>query len=272
VTDAARARIHVRNLVKEYRIGGRRGTVLRAVDDISFDIPAGKCLGLVGESGSGKTTTAMICAGLVPATSGTVEIFGTELTGEIDRAGLRKLRRHIQVVFQDPHSSLDPRMSVEQIIAEPLLVHRVGTRDERRQTVADMLQLVGLTSAIASSYPHQLSGGQAQRVSIARALALRPEILILDEPVASLDLSIQAQILNLLGELRETLGLTYLFIGHDLAAVAYVSDEMAVMEFGKIVEMGPVDEVHGRPKDSYTQKLISAVLDPVDDLGAFNTR
>jgi ABC-type oligopeptide transport system ATPase subunit len=272
VSQTPPPRIRVTDLVKEYMIGGRKGTVLRAVNEVSFEIPEGRCLGLVGESGSGKTTTAMICAGLTSATSGTVEVFGTDLTAGIGRAEFRKLRRHIQVVFQDPHSSLDPRMSVQQIITEPLLVHGVGTPPERRQTVADMLNLVGLTPGMATRYPHQLSGGQAQRVSIARALALRPEVLILDEPVASLDLSIQAQILNLLGELRASLGLTYLFIGHDLAAVSYVSDEIAVMELGRIVEKGPVDEVYGNPQDAYTRKLVSAVLDPVDDLGAFNSR
>lgn len=261
-------RVKVTNLVKEYQVGDKRGPKLRAVDDVTFGIARGRCLGLVGESGSGKTTTAMICAGLIEATSGTVEVLGTNLT-DIKRQDLRRLRRHIQVVFQDPHSSLDPRMSIRDVIAEPLLVHGVGTQDERYQTVSEMLDLVGLTPGVARRYPHQLSGGQAQRVSIARALALRPQILILDEPVASLDLSIQAQILNLLGELRETLGLSYLFIGHDLAAVAYVSDEVAVMESGRIVEMGSVEEVYGNPQDPYTKKLVAAVLDPIDDIGVF---
>ena len=268
MSDQQEIRVKVTNLVKEYQLGGKHDPKLRAVDNVSFEIPRGRCLGLVGESGSGKTTTAMICAGLTDATSGTVEVYGTSLT-DITRAELRRLRRHIQVVFQDPHSSLDPRMSIQEVVAEPLLVHGVGTPDERKNTVAQMLELVGLTPGVAKRYPHQLSGGQAQRVSIARALALRPEVLILDEPVASLDLSIQAQILNLLGELRETLGLTYLFIGHDLAAVAYVSDEVAVMESGRIVEMGPVEQVYGNPQDPYTKKLVAAVLDPIDDIGVF---
>lgn len=258
------------DLVKEYRLGDKHGPILRAVDEVSFEIGKGRCLGLVGESGSGKTTTAMICAGLTDATSGSVEIYGTSLTN-VSKGDLRRLRRHVQVVFQDPHSSLDPRMSVRQIVDEPLLVHEVGSRDERGQTVAEMLELVGLTPGVANRYPHQLSGGQAQRVSIARALALRPAVLILDEPVASLDLSIQAQILNLLEELRQSMSLTYLFIGHDLAAVAYVSDEIAVMESGRIVEIGTVEEVYGNPQDPYTKKLVAAVLDPIEDLGAFKS-
>ncbi len=272
MTAPAHPRIRVRDLVKEYQIGGDRSATMRAVDAISFEIAPGECLGLVGESGSGKTTTAMICAGLTLATSGTVEVLGTDITADIKRSDMRKLRKHIQVVFQDPHSSLDPRMSVKQIILEPLQVHKVGDAAEREATMSEMLRLVGLNPGLAARYPHQLSGGQAQRVSIARALALNPDILILDEPVASLDLSIQAQILNLLNDLRERLGLTYLFIGHDLAAVSYVSNTIAVMETGRIVEMGPVAKIYEDPEDPYTQKLVSAVLDPFDDLGAFNTR
>lgn len=264
--------IRVRSLVKEYSVGDRKGPVFRAVDDVSFDVPEGTCLGLVGESGSGKTTTAMICAGLTRATSGTVEVFGKDLGAIEDREELRRLRRHVQVVFQDPHSSLDPRMSVREIVSEPLLVHRVGSKQERIRTVDEMLELVGLPAAMARRYPHQLSGGQAQRVSIARALALRPNVLILDEPVASLDLSIQAQILNLLSDLRHSLGLTYLFIGHDLAAVAYVSDTIAVMQTGRIVEIGPVADVYASPENDYTRKLVAAVLDPVEDIGVFNVR
>ena len=270
MNETGTAQVRVRNLVKEYQIGGTRGTTMRAVNDISFDIPTGSCLGLVGESGSGKTTTAMICAGLTSATSGSVEVLGTDISGSIKRSEMRKLRRRIQVVFQDPHSSLDPRMSVKQIIMEPLQVHKAGDSKERQETVEAMLRLVGLSPNMATRYPHQLSGGQAQRVSIARALALHPDVIILDEPVASLDLSIQAQILNLLNELRERLDLTYLFIGHDLAAVSYVSNAIAVMEAGDIVEMGPVETIYENPQDPYTQKLVSAVLDPFHHLGAFN--
>ena len=261
----------VEHLVKEYPIGkGRRREIFRAVDDVSFSIPAGGTLGVVGESGSGKSTTAMIVAGLTRRTSGAVRIDGTDV-GDLDRAGLRALRKDVQVVFQDPHSSLDPRMSVAQAIAEPLHVHRVGGRGQRRDRVAELLELVGLHADYADRHPHQLSGGQAQRVSIARALALEPRLLILDEPVSALDLSIQAQVLNLLRRLQRDLGLSYLFIGHDLAAVAYVSDLVAVMHRGRIVEQGAVAAVYENPREDYTRMLLDAILTPEDHLGALNS-
>jgi len=260
----------VENLVKEYMIGhGRQKKAFLAVDEVSFEIPVGSTLGVVGESGSGKSTTAMIVAGLTRRTSGSVRIDGREIS-DLDAAGLRELRRDVQVVFQDPHSSLDPRMSVAKVIDEPLYVHKRGDRHQRRERVAELLELVGLHPDYMDRHPHQLSGGQAQRVSIARALALEPRLLILDEPVSALDLSIQAQILNLLRRLQRDLGLSYLFIGHDLAAVAYVSDWVAVMHRGRIVEQGPVTGVYENPQEDYTRMLLDAILTPEDDLGALN--
>jgi peptide/nickel transport system ATP-binding protein len=259
----------VDNLVKEYRLGSGRGArQFRAVDDISFTIPRGSTLGLVGESGSGKSTTAMIMAGLNKPTSGTVRVDGVDLAS-LSHRDLRAQRRHMQIVFQDPFSSMDPRMTVGQIVDEPLLVHKMGTRAERRARVTELLDLVGLDGDYLSRYPHQLSGGQAQRVAIARALSLEPALLILDEPVAALDLSIQAQILNLLRDLQARLGLTYLFIGHDLAAVAYVSDQVAVMSRGKIVEIGTMTSIYRSPADPYTRQLLDAVLDPETHLGRY---
>ena len=223
--------IEVHDLVKDYKIGKRGSrTNLRAVDNVDFKIYRGRALGVVGESGSGKSTVASI---------------------------------------QDPFSSLNPKMTVLKSISEPLVVHKIGTKEERTARVYDLLKMVGLEPSYAERYPHQLSGGQAQRVSIARALALQPEFIILDEPISSLDLSIQAQILNLLKELQEKFQLTYLFIGHDLGTVAFISDDICVMESGKIVEMGSVDEIFQHPKHEYTKKLLSAVLDPSKDLGRF---
>jgi peptide/nickel transport system ATP-binding protein len=255
--------VRVEGLVKEYALG--KGT-FRAVDTVSFSIPRGTTLGIVGESGSGKSTTAMILCGLTAPTAGRVQVGGDDLLA-LDRAALRRKRRDIQVVFQDPHSSLDPRMSVQAIVSEPLLVHDPAGKPRRGARVAELLDLVGLDGSYAERYPHQLSGGQAQRVSIARALALEPALLILDEPVASLDLSIQAQILNLLRALQRRLDLTYVFIGHDLAAVAYVSDRVAVMRKGVIEELDDVEAIYQRPASGYTRMLLDAVLDPERDLG-----
>jgi ABC-type oligopeptide transport system ATPase subunit len=243
--------------------------MFRAVDGVSFTLESGTTLGLVGESGSGKSTTAMITAGLTRKTSGSV-IFRGEDVSELDAKELRRLRQNIQVVFQDPHSSLDPRMSIGKAIDEPLYVHKRGNREQRRERVAQLLDLVGLHQDYIDRHPHQLSGGQAQRVSIARALALEPSLIVLDEAVSALDLSIQAQILNLLRRLQRELNLTYLFIGHDLAAVAYISDRIAVMNKGKIVEQGTVEQVYGDPQQDYTKALLAAVLTPDKDLGSLN--
>ncbi|GHJ16126.1 MULTISPECIES: dipeptide ABC transporter ATP-binding protein [unclassified Micromonospora] len=270
--DAEQPFVVVENLVKEYPLGsGRKARVLRAVDDVSFTIPKGTTLGLVGESGSGKSTTAMIMSGLLAPTSGRVVIGGVDIA-RLSGKAMRDVRRDLQVVFQDPYSSMDPRMTIGQIVDEPLLVHRRGSKAQRRDRVTELLDLVGLDGDYAARFPHQLSGGQAQRVAIARALALEPALMVLDEPVAALDLSIQAQILNLLRDLQARLGLTYLFIGHDLAAVAYISDRVAVMSTGKIVELDRVDAIYQRPAAAYTRQLLDAVLDPEADLGRYRDR
>jgi len=259
--------LEVVNLVKHFPIHG--GRLIRhqvgeahAVCGISFDLNRGETLGLVGESGCGKSTTARAVLQLLPATSGSVRYAGRELT-EVSRRQLRPVRRRMQVVFQDPYASLDPRMPVGEIVAEPLRVH--GRWDRRRgpERVSELFWLVGLNPEHRNRYPHEFSGGQRQRVGIARALALGPEVMILDEPVSALDVSIQAGIVNLLEELQDRLGLAYLFIAHDLSVVRHISDRVAVMYLGKIVETGTRSQVFGSPSHPYTQALLSAV--PVPD-------
>jgi oligopeptide transport system ATP-binding protein len=257
--------LEVEGLTKHFqrRRGFRRqGEVVRAVDDVSFVVREGETLGLVGESGSGKSTTGYCVLQLLKPTAGSVRFQGRELTSA-PRAELRAARRELQIVFQDPYSSLDPRQTVEQIVADPLEIHRVGDRASRRRRVHELLDLVGIDPAFASRYPHEFSGGQRQRVGIARSLALDPKLLICDEPVSALDVSIQAQILNLMNELQRGLGLAYLFIAHDLAVVRAVSDRIAVMRNGKILEEGDADEVYLRPQHPYTKALLAAV--PVAD-------
>ncbi len=259
--------LSVRRLTKSFvRNSGfvfnRGRDVVRAVDGIDFEIAEpGRTLGLVGESGSGKTTTGYCILQLLPPTSGEVVFHGRDLT-KLRGAGLRLIRREMQIVFQDPYSSLDPHMSVGEIVAEPLEVHGIGTRRSRETAVLGLLDRVGFEPAFARRYPHELSGGQRQRVAIARALALSPELVVCDEPVSALDLSVQAQILNLLKDLQRDLRLTYLFISHDLAVVRTMSDEIAVMWQGRIVERGPADEVYTRPSHEYTQALLAAVPRP----------
>jgi ABC-type oligopeptide transport system ATPase subunit len=261
--------VEVDALIKDYKIGKRRSrTNLRAVDNVNFTIYRGKSLGVVGESGSGKSTVASILAKLLAPTSGSVKFDGVEIA-TLAGPELKKFRRRVQTVFQDPFSSLNPKMTVMKSISEPLVVHRIGTKAKRLSRVQELLEMVGLEASYAERYPHQLSGGQAQRVSIARALALQPDFIILDEPISSLDLSIQAQILNLLKELQKKFQLTYLFIGHDLGTVSFISDDICVMESGKVVEIGTVTEIFERPKHDYTKKLLAAVLDPKKDLGRF---
>jgi peptide/nickel transport system ATP-binding protein len=261
--------IEVSSLVKDYKIGKRGSRVnLRAVDHVDFKIFKGKALGVVGESGSGKSTVASILAKLLPPTSGIVLFDGQDISS-LSGSTLKAFRRRVQTVFQDPFSSLNPKMTVLKSISEPLVVHEIGTPQDRINRVEELLVMVGLEPSYSTRYPHQLSGGQAQRVSIARALALQPEFVILDEPISSLDLSIQAQILNLLKELQSKFQLTYLFIGHDLGTVAFISDDICVMESGKVVELGSVESIFRNPQQDYTKKLLSAVLDPEKDLGRF---
>ena len=235
---------------------------VRAVDDVSFEIREGETLGLVGESGSGKSTTGYCILQLLKATSGSVRFQGVELT-KLKREALRSQRREMQIVFQDPYASLNPRMTIGDIVGEPLTVHSLGTRQRRRRTVEELLEVVGFNPDFINRYPHEFSGGQRQRIGIARALALNPRLIICDEPVSALDVSIQAQILNLLKDLQREFFLSYLFIAHDLAVVKGMSDRIAVMNLGKIVEIGPADDVYTRPKDEYTKALLAAV--PVPD-------
>ena len=257
----------VTDLTKHFHVQGgtlvtRRVGEVRAVDGISFEIPEGRTLGLVGESGSGKSTTGYCVLQLIKPTSGSVRFLGQELT-ELSRGRVRKLRRDMQIVFQDPYSSLDPRMTVGDIVAEPLIVHGVGSRRSRSARVRELLEVVGFDPGFTNRYPHEFSGGQRQRVGIARALALGPKLIVCDEPVSALDVSIQAQILNLLKDLQTEFGLTYLFIAHDLAVVRSMSDRIAVMQQGKIVETGPAEEVYTSPSHDYTRTLLTSV--PVPD-------
>ena len=258
--DKAPIAVSVKDLRKTYTIrrGGFRSEPLHAVDGISFDIHKGTTLALVGESGSGKSTAARLILGLEKPTSGAVTINGTAMTG-VSRSDLFKLRRQMQVVFQDPYASLDPQRSIGAIIAEPLRVHRVGDRASREARVEEILDQVALPTALAHRYPNELSGGQRQRVAIGRALALKPDVLILDEAVSALDVLVQAQILQLLADLQEELGLTYLFITHDLAVVRVVADFVAVMDQGKIVETGLTDDIFDHAQQPYTQRLLEAI-------------
>jgi oligopeptide transport system ATP-binding protein len=254
-TVAAVEELYVRFAV---RTSSSKGEVL-AVDGVSFDIARGETLGLVGESGSGKSTTGLALLRLVKPSSGTVRILGEDVTSW-PRRRLRSLRRRVAMVFQDPQSSLDPRHSIGSSIEEPIWVHRL--RDDagaRRARVHELLERVGLPADAAARHPHELSGGQRQRVGIARALAGEPDLIVLDEPLSSLDVSVQAQIMNLLRQLQDDLGLTYLFISHDLAAVAHMSDRVAVMSSGQLVEIGPALEVYERPQHDYTRKLLAAI-------------
>jgi oligopeptide transport system ATP-binding protein len=235
---------------------------VKAVDGVSFEIQEGQTLGLVGESGSGKSTTAYAALQLLRPTAGSVRFLGRDLT-RLRGEELRRMRREMQIVFQDPYASLNPRMTVGRIVAEPLQTHRIGTRRSRRASVARLLELVGFDPSYTNRYPHEFSGGQRQRIGIARALALNPKLIVCDEPVSALDVSIQAQILNLLKDLQRDLGLTYLFIAHDLAVVRSMSDAIAVMHDGRIVEQGPAEDVYTNPQSDYTRALLAAV--PVPD-------
>jgi len=235
---------------------------VKAVDGVSFEVAEGETLGLVGESGSGKSTTGYCILQLIKPTSGSIRFMGKELT-QLGREELRRMRREMQIVFQDPYASLDPRMTVGSIVAEPLEVHGIGTRRSRSETVRRLLDIVGFNPNFTNRYPHEFSGGQRQRIGVARALALNPKLIVCDEPVSALDVSIQAQILNLLKDLQRDFGLTYLFISHDLAVVRTMSDRIAVMNRGKLVEVGTAEQVYQAPRDEYTKALFAAV--PVPD-------
>ena len=274
MTNEEQALVQVINLKKYFPI--YRGAVLqrhvgdiKAVDGVSFDIYPGETLGLVGESGCGKTTTGRTILQLYEPTDGQIVFEGVDLT-TLKENDLRRMRSHMQMIFQDPYASLNPRMTVGSIISAPLEVHKVARGKEKRERVDELLELVGLNPEFVNRYPHEFSGGQRQRIGIARALALSPDLIICDEPISSLDVSIQAQVVNLLEDLQEQLGLTYLFIAHDLSMVRHISDRMAVMYLGKIVELADRDEIYLHPLHPYTQALMSAV--PVPDPDIAETR
>ena len=261
--------VEVRNLVKHFPI--TRGIVfqravgaVQAVEDVSFDVRRGESLGIVGETGCGKSTTARLITRLLDPTSGTVTFDGRDVTG-LKRGQLKPLRREMQMIFQDPYSSLNPRKSVGSIIGEPFAIHGLESGDQRRRSVQDLMEQVGLNPEHFNRFPHEFSGGQRQRIGVARALALKPKLIIADEPVSALDVSIQAQILNLLRDLQRDFDLTLVFIAHDLSVVKHISDRVAVMYLGKIVELADSDALFAHPRHPYTGALLSAV--PVPDPG-----
>ncbi len=249
---------------------GSETRAVKAVDEVSFHIDAGEILGLVGESGSGKTTVGRTVLRLLDPTDGSVRFGGTDIA-QLSRSALAPFRRRMQLIFQDPFSSLNPRMRIENIVGEPLTIHRLCRNNaEKTERIAELLRMVGLLPEHMRRYPHEFSGGQRQRIGIARALASNPEFIVADEPVSALDVSIQAQVVNLLADLRQRLGLTLLFVAHDLAVVEYVSDRIAVMYLGKIMEIAPSRELCSTPRHPYTEALLSAV--PVPDPGAKRQR
>jgi peptide/nickel transport system ATP-binding protein/oligopeptide transport system ATP-binding protein len=270
----SRAVIEVRDLVKHFPLrtgfAGRAAGVVHAVDGVSFDVMEGETLGIVGESGCGKSTTARLLLRLLDPTSGSIALDGREIS-TLTRSDMRPLRREMQMIFQDPYSSLNPRRTVGSIIAEPFAIHDIAPgREERKRRVQELMESVGLNPEHYNRYPHEFSGGQRQRIGVARALALGPKVVVADEPVSALDVSIQAQILNLLRSLQRDLGLTMVFIAHDLAVVRHMCDRIAVMYLGKMVELATADELYAHPRHPYTAALLSSV--PVADPLRVNAR
>ncbi len=258
--------LRVNDLKTHYRISKgfslKDKGAIKAVDGVSFFVNEGETFGLVGESGCGKTTLGKAILGLVPTTAGNVEFMGKNITG-MSRDEMREVRRNLQVIFQDPYGCLDPRKTVEQIIGEPMVVHKIGNKKDRYDRVRELMDVVGLSPAHIYRYPHEFSGGQRQRIGIARALILNPKLIICDEPVSALDVSIQSQVLNLLNDLQDKYGLTYIFIAHGLPVVKYISNRIGVMYLGKMVEMSDSEELYAKPLHPYTQALMSAI--PIPD-------
>lgn len=253
--------VTIDRLVKEFAVrGGEEGATLVALDSVDLTVDRGEILGIMGESGCGKSTLAKVLLRLEAPTSGTVTV-DSENIAQLDKEQAKRYPRKVQMVFQDPYGALAPRMNVGTALEEPLLIHKIGNKQQRARRVSELLELVGLDQSMASRYPHQLSGGQRQRVNIARALALDPEVLVLDEPVSALDVSVQAQVLNLLREVQQRLGVTYLFISHDLRVVRYLCDRVAVMYLGAIVEDGATEEVFASPMHPYTLALLHSIPD-----------
>lgn len=255
--------LKVRNLKKHFSIENqipfkKSKQSVKAVDGVDFDVLQGETLGIVGESGCGKSTLARLVNQLIEPTEGLVEFNGKDLIS-MNKKKLRSSRRSIQMVFQDPYASLDPRKTVEQLISEPLVIHKIGTKQSRIERVRELLEVVGLQSFHADRYPHEFSGGQRQRINIARALSLNPDVIICDEPVSALDVSVQAQVINLLKKLQKEFDLTYIFISHDLNVVRYMCDRIVVMYLGKIVEVGTYEEIYRSAKHPYTEALLSAI-------------
>jgi len=254
--------VRIQDVYKHFPVGGFSGLAVRAVDGVNLEVRRGETLGLVGESGCGKSTLARLVTGLLPVTGGSILFDGQEIT-KLHGGNLRRVRRKMQIIFQDPFASLDPRMTVGDILQEPLDNFAIGTVRERRRRVQELLRLVGLNPNFTNRYPHEFSGGQRQRIGIARALAVNPSFIVCDEPVSALDVSIQAQIINLLQDLQREFQLTYLFIAHDLAVVRHLSDRIAVMYLGKVVETAGRRDIYERPQHPYTKALLSSI--PVPD-------
>ena len=257
--------LDVNGLAKEFAVKGKKKKKIKAVDGVSFSLNAGETLGVVGESGSGKSTLARLVLRLLEPTAGEITFDGQKIS-DLNPRELRTARRQMQMIFQDPFASLDPRMTIEDLICEPLDIHKIGDVNERAELVKNIIGHVGLTADALTRYPHEFSGGQRQRISIARAIITRPKLIIADEPVSALDVSIQSQILNLMLDLRREMNLTYIFISHDLSVIQHIADKVAVMYLGKIVEYAPVEEIFARPQHPYTKALISAVpqMNPAD--------